>query len=127
MPRHHMVNNKKVPFTSEEEAAADAREAALEAERAAAIPLERIAAIKAEAGRRIVERYPLHQQANAQARASELLEIRLDRDWTTEETQEIAGLKAIRAWIKAIRDKSNELEQLDPLPEDCTADSYWVV
>ena len=53
MPRHHMVNNEKVPFTAEEETARDAEEAAWTAEAptraAAAVQNNRSNAYQSEA------------------------------------------------------------------------------
>lgn len=75
--------------------------------------IERIEAIKAEAERRILAVAPLHKQLNAQARATELLLLRVDgAAWTTTEAAEAAALQAMRDAILAIRVASNDAEAL---------------
>ena len=71
---------------------------------------ERGEAIKAEAGARILSRWPLTAQMNANARAVELLEARSLRAWTPAETDEAGALRKMREAIKAIRDASNAAE-----------------
>lgn len=74
---------------------------------------ECVARIKAEAERRILDLAPLHRQLNAQARATELVLLRLGGEaWTTSEAEEAATLQAMRDAIQAIRTASNEAESL---------------
>lgn len=80
--------------------------------------------VKQEAQRRIYELYPQWKQANMIARAVELLQVG-QANWSPEEQAEAAALNAAWAWIKAVRAKSNEIELLNPLPEDVTHDSWW--
>lgn len=80
--------------------------------------------IKAEARRRIVALYPDWKQTNMVARGVELQDIwRLNGEWTVQETAEAAALNAIWAWIKTVREASDDLE-LDP-PSDFTDNAYW--
>lgn len=66
------------------------------------------------------------KQSNANMRANELNEVRHDRAWTPEEEAEVAALKALATGVKHIRSKSNEIEAMDPIPNDfATNDSYW--
>lgn len=78
--------------------------------------------IRAEAGRRIYARYPLHVQLNMQARAAELLLIG-PANWTFSESDEAAALQAARDWIKSVRAASNALEA-EP-PADFHHDERW--
>lgn len=80
--------------------------------------------VKTEAQRRIYELYPQWKQANMTARAVELLQ-KGQQNWTMEEQAEAAALNDSWAWIKHIRQKSNKIEQLDPIPADYQHDSYW--
>lgn len=83
-------------------------------------------AVKAEARRRILAVYPDWMQANMTARSVELQDIiRINGVWTTEEEAEYELLKTRWAWIKAIRVFSNQIENMDPIPSDFTANSYW--
>ncbi len=89
-----------------------------------------VTAIKAECQRRIYARYPQTVQNNALARAIELADIKRERSLTAEEAQEEAALRAIRAWIKSMRNTSNQLEIAleDPaqeFPADFTAAEHW--
>lgn len=76
----------------------------------------RIAEVKAEAGRRILALYPTWKQANMNMRATELVDIRVDRELTTEETAERDALLAAAAWIKDVRAASDAIEAA--LPDD---------
>lgn len=76
----------------------------------------RIAEVKAEAGRRILALYPTWKQANMNMRATELVDIRLDRELTMEETAERDALLAAAAWIKDVRAASDAIEAA--LPDD---------
>lgn len=76
----------------------------------------RIAEVKAEAGRRILERYPTWKQANMNMRATELVDIRLDRELTEHETAEREAMLSAAAWIKEVRAASDAIEAA--LPDD---------
>lgn len=76
----------------------------------------RIGEVKAEAGRRILERYPTWKQANMNMRATELVDIRLDRELTEDETAERAAMLSAAAWIKEVRAASDVIEA--SLPDD---------
>lgn len=76
----------------------------------------RIADVKAEASRRILARFPTWKQANMNMRATELVDIRLGRELTTEETAERDALLGAAAWIKAVRTASDDIEAA--LPDD---------
>ncbi len=79
----------------------------------------RINQIKEEAGRRILALYPTWKQANMNMRAAELVDIRLDRELTPEETAERDTLIAAAAWIKDVRAASDSIEAA--LPNDAAA------
>lgn len=71
----------------------------------------RVGQIKAEAGRRIIERFPMWKQSNMNMRANHLNDIRLDGGaWTAEEAAEAAELRASGAWIRAVREASDQIE-----------------
>jgi hypothetical protein len=67
---------------------------------------DHVPAVKAEAARRIEERYPLWKQLNA---------IRSGG----------TGLATMTAFIDAIRAASNSLEAMKPIPHDFAADHHW--
>lgn len=79
----------------------------------------RVVEIKAEASRRILALYPTWKQANMNMRATELVDVRLDRELTPEETTEREALLAAAAWIKAVRVASDDIEAA--LPDDAEA------
>lgn len=81
--------------------------------------------LKNEAGRRILERYPDFKQRNMLARAIELDNALRDRDLTAEEESEITAYRAAWAWIGAVREVSNTIEALDPIPADYADDKRW--
>lgn len=96
-------------------------------------------AVKTECRRRIIERFPDWKQANMTARSHELDRIqsgfmrdadgnRLEaRDLTETEMAEERAIGQAWAWIKAVRAKSDEIEALDPVPDDFDADERWSV
>ncbi len=91
--------------------------------------------IKAEAGRRILHRFPEWKQLNMTARQAELARIQAglmrDADGTllpartlsAEEAAEEAGIARVWAWIKAVRVASDTLEQTPP--QDFADDAHW--
>jgi hypothetical protein len=78
--------------------------------------------IKAEAGRRILARYPDYVQRNMIARSLELVNVKLSGT-STQGDEEALQLKQAWDWIKTVRERSNELEQ--SLPVDYANDSHW--
>jgi hypothetical protein len=94
---------------------------------------EQKAAVKAEAQRRIIAltgRMALMdcmiKQSNANMRANELNDKRISGGTlTAEEETEATALRNLATAIKAIRAKSNDIELMDPIPLDYTADGYW--
>lgn len=83
--------------------------------------------VKAEAHRRIVAVMPEHKQRNLTALALETMQ-----EHGTNPALWPAGLKAINdvakaKWgqIKDLRTKSDEIEAMNPIPNDFTDDSYW--
>jgi hypothetical protein len=90
-------------------------------------------AVKAEAQRRIIAltgtsglTQCMIKQSNANMRANEVNDKRVSGGTlTAEEETEATALRTLATAIKAIRAKSNEIESLDPIPLDYTADSYW--
>ncbi|HEY5830054.1 MAG TPA: hypothetical protein VIV01_16970 [Hyphomicrobiaceae bacterium] len=96
-----------------------AKQAELEAE-------ARIDAVKAEARRRITQRFPDWKQANMTARGVELLNIRVAvGSWTAPQAQEAAELGAAWDWIKTVRAASDAIEALAPIPADFASDTRW--
>lgn len=68
----------------------------------------------------------LVKQSNVQMEVNYLNDKRLNGETLTEaEETWAAWARNLRLAIKAIRAKSNEIELLDPLPEDVTHDSWW--
>lgn len=85
-------------------------------------------AVKDEAGRRILARYPEWKQANMTARAVELQDIwRQVGSWTGTEQAEADAITEAWAWVKSIRQRSNEIEALTPIPDDYDSDARWVI
>lgn len=80
--------------------------------------------VKAEAHRRIVAICPEYKQRNLTAQAV-LLAHKGSDAWTSAEAQAWADGEAIWTRIEAIRAASNQIEAMDPIPDDFTADSYW--
>lgn len=82
--------------------------------------------VKEEASRRILDRFPLWKQNNMLARAIELQDIiRSAGEWTEEESSEADQLRSAWAWIKAVRDSSDKLEDEDPFGTVISDDSHW--
>jgi uncharacterized protein YnzC (UPF0291/DUF896 family) len=66
------------------------------------------------------------KQSNANMRANELNDKRVSGGTlTAEEETEATALRNLATAIKAIRSKSNDIELMDPIPLDYTADGYW--
>lgn len=82
--------------------------------------------VKAEAQRRIYERYPEWRQANLLARGVELQDAwRLNGAWTAQEAADAQACRDAWAWINAVRDASNTLEGMMPVPRAYRDEAYW--
>ncbi len=91
--------------------------------------------VKLEAGRRILSVLPMWKQMNMTARQSELSRIQVGqmrapdggllpaRSLTTDEIAEETAIAAAWAWVKAIRQTSDALEQTRPV--DFADDVHW--
>lgn len=86
-----------------------------------------VAEVKAEAGRRIEAIMKPHQQANFQAQFAESV-IMHGPDvskWPENLQQTLSAAMSKWAEIKRLRTRSDEIEQMDPIPADFRNDSYW--
>lgn len=83
-----------------------------------------VSKVKAEARRRILTILPEWKQRNLTARAAEL-SIKGVTNWTSEEQLEYDNGQELWNEIKVLREKSNILEALSPIPENYSDDSYW--
>jgi hypothetical protein len=86
-----------------------------------------IAAIKAEAGRRILSRFPAHQQSNALAMG---LNAAIDHgpdpaSWPPDLQAELTRMRVLWDWTRAVRARSDALEASPPT--DISNDSHWPV
>lgn len=89
--------------------------------------------VKAECQRRIIALTGtadvigcIIKQSNANMRANELNDKRIAGEvLTAGEEAEATALHNLAVAIKALRAKSNEIEALDPIPLDFTADARW--
>lgn len=86
---------------------------------------EQIAAVRTECGRRIYDTFPQWKQANFTARAAELIDTKGERELTGQENAEMAYLRSVWDWIKAVRVASNALEAQSPIPVDYASDDHW--
>lgn len=89
-------------------------------------PFEGIPAqsVKDEAYRRIVAICPEWKQRNLTAQATILAE-KGRANWTADELAAWEAGEAIWQSIAAIRAASDEIEAMDPIPQDFAEDSYW--
>jgi len=85
--------------------------------------------IKSEANRRCLEIMPEFKQRNFLALKAECdLEYGTDPSaWPVEMQQLVVEGRAAFAQINAIRAKSDEIEAMNPAPEDVTDDALWQV
>lgn len=83
-----------------------------------------ISKIKKESRRRIFEIAPEWKQLNLLARSTELIKIG-EQNWTAAEQDEVILIETTWNKIKHIRSKSDQLELMNPIPEDFTNDEYW--
>jgi hypothetical protein len=83
--------------------------------------------VKAEAARRIEAIMPDYKQRNTLALGMEavLLHGPDPMNWPPELQAENAAALGLWATIKLIRRKSNEIEQMAPIPVDYRDDSWW--
>jgi hypothetical protein len=81
--------------------------------------------VKAEAGKRILVRYPQWKQANMTARMVELNKIRASvGSWTAGEQIEVDVIQSAWDWVKSVRSASDALELT--LPVDYNNNNlYW--
>jgi hypothetical protein len=86
---------------------------------------DQIRNVKAEANRRIIAIAPEWRQRNMIARSVELLSIGKDA-WTQEQRDENLALELVWETVKMIRAKSDQLEAMNPIPEDFKDDKYWI-
>ena len=80
--------------------------------------------VKKEAQRRIIAIIPEWKQRNLTARAAELA-IKGVTNWTAEETAEHEAGQAVWDQVNTVREKSNLLETMTPIPTDYVDDKYW--
>jgi len=81
--------------------------------------------VKQEASRRILAIAPEYKQRNMLARSAELLRIG-ETNWTQEQRDEVLAMELIWDTIKFIRAKSDEIEIMNPIPQDYTNEKYWI-
>lgn len=77
--------------------------------------------VKREAEKRITKLYPLWKQSNM---LSDKV-ILLNKTRTPEEEQQLIDIDAGFAYINHIRQRSDAIEMMDPIPQDYTSDTYW--
>lgn len=82
--------------------------------------------IKSEANRRITALCPEWKQRNLLAQATQLVN-KGELNWTQEERAAWSAGEALWVQISRIRDASNTLEAMNPIPENFTDDIYWNV
>lgn len=86
---------------------------------AASEEAERIATIKAEASRRITEKYPEWKQRNMLARSLELTnKVAMTGTLDQDEQDEVAAMKVVWSWISDVRNVSNIAEAAGAQPQD---------
>lgn len=85
---------------------------------------ERRAAIKSEANARILTVCPQWKQLNLTAQNSALIKKGV-ANWTQEEADAWAASEAVWAQIAEIRNASDALEAMNPLPANYRDDVYW--
>lgn len=84
--------------------------------------------IKAEASRRIISIVPEWKQRNIIARGLEIARKMIRNGPNTlspEEEAEEAAISALWTEVKRLRTVSDQLEAMDPLPQDFADDKYW--
>lgn len=81
--------------------------------------------VKNEAQRRIFEICPEWKQRNLTAQATILLD-KSRANWTQEDLDAWNAGEVIWQQISHIRQKSDLIEAMNPIPEDFRNDSYWI-
>jgi len=82
--------------------------------------------VKAEAGRRILDICPEWKQRNHIATDLTYAKIiQAGGSLTAEQEESRAAIESVWASVQGIRSKSNEIEEMTPIPQDFTNDSYW--
>jgi len=74
------------------------------------VEARRVFGIKRAAQIYILTRYPQWRQANLASRAVELVRVQMQGALTVDQETELAAIETVWAWIKAVRDTSNEAE-----------------
>ena len=87
-------------------------------------PAGTVEKVKREAYRRIIAICPEWKQRNLLAQAS-ILNDKGRSNWTSDELEAWNAGEAIWTQIKAIREDSDTLEAMDPIPSDFDSDEYW--
>lgn len=80
--------------------------------------------VKQEAQRRILSTLPEWKQRNLTARAAELAMIG-SSNWTVEQQAEWEAGQGLWNQIKSIRNMSDTLEAMEPIPPDYQDDRHW--
>lgn len=80
--------------------------------------------VKAEAQRRILALAPEWKQRNLTAQAA-ILSKKGEAKWTADEQARWDAGEALWNQIKAIRDASDVIEEMNPIPGDLENDVYW--
>ena len=84
-------------------------------------PIELKYLVKAEAENRILSMYPLWKQNNMLAEKMALL----NKSRTAEEEQQLVDIDAGLTFINNIRQCSDIVESMDPIPENYRSNEYW--
>ena len=118
-PETGVVENVRVPMTQAETTARQTEENYVR-------PISSIQ-VKAEAERRIVAVMDKNTQRNLLALGQEtIMTYGADTaNWPVEEQTILSRSLTKWAQIKHIRVKSNELENMNPIPQNFTDDSWW--
>ncbi len=82
-------------------------------------------AVKDESGVRIYTPYPQWKQANMQALGLSLIDKKLAGELSTQEQAALDALYAVWGWIVQVRQASDALEAMDPIPLDYRDDRHW--
>lgn len=90
-------------------------------------PAPTVEDVKAEAARRILAIMPDYQQRNALAMFAEAAQLHGPdpANWPPELQAVNADVMAKWAAIKAIRQRSDEIEAMQPVPADFRSDEHW--
>jgi hypothetical protein len=78
--------------------------------------------IKAEAQKRILAKYPLWKQNSMLADKLSIIQKEVK---TQEDIDALAEIELGLGEIKHIRERSDAIELMDPIPSDYTVEDYW--